>query len=642
MPRQKATLSDLLADDVRDYFRREGVESDIQNDIPQNGRGRRKTAAGIMSSTARAPMNASVNMVVNGPQSPDPSLSRQNAPKSPPHNQMQHQMQRSHSSPNHSAHDHRRQSSGSSPKHLSLADAEFLRRYAEEKERANSKITPTKRAVNAAIPKDFVGPKQNGKKIAKSNTITAMMRPYNSLASSSRPPTVTGSHRPGLASIDNDDWEEDDRLERRDRRKAERHARKKSGASASSLGVPGHLRNGSVNSGHDRKKSSVSVGSGCHFRMRSGVSSENGSLVMLPPSPQHYNQLPYQTGENGSLVMRSPSPHQQHTQPSYQTGENGSLVMLPPSPQPQYNHLPYQPGMQQNNYQHPQVPPLPGYETSPGDTLCYSTSSQSNLHQSAPFSPWGAPRRHSRKDSASTFVRKYSTDTYHNMRSSTGSSVDTTNDNPNNKRGHVRPLSYLSASSGSASKEDSINGTPNFPNVAPSPPSSNGTMKTFPSDRFSRSESDGQSALFGSCILESYSSPEEKSVPFHRADGRGSNIREESSVESESGSSYTSSSSDGESSDSTGFRNGYGNGVYSEKDGFAMHKHSYSSIPQSKKRKRKVPIVPLRLDDALKVVWDKLWAGIVVMELYISNMPSLIGSLALAWGSLGVDWFKVR
>ena len=29
-------------------------------------------------------------------------------------------------------------------------------------------------------------------------------------------------------------------------------------------------------------------------------------------------------------------------------------------------------------------------------------------------------------------------------------------------------------------------------------------------------------------------------------------------------------------------------------------------------------------------------------ELFISNMPSLVGSLALAWASLGVDWFKVR
>lgn len=52
--------------------------------------------------------------------------------------------------------------------------------------------------------------------------------------------------------------------------------------------------------------------------------------------------------------------------------------------------------------------------------------------------------------------------------------------------------------------------------------------------------------------------------------------------------------------------------------------------------------VPLRLDDAIEVIQEKMNTILLQLELFISNMPSLVGSLALAWCSLGVDWFKVR
>ena len=51
---------------------------------------------------------------------------------------------------------------------------------------------------------------------------------------------------------------------------------------------------------------------------------------------------------------------------------------------------------------------------------------------------------------------------------------------------------------------------------------------------------------------------------------------------------------------------------------------------------------PLRLDDAIEVIQEKMNTILLQLELFISNMPSLVGSLALAWCSLGVDWFKVR
>lgn len=51
--------------------------------------------------------------------------------------------------------------------------------------------------------------------------------------------------------------------------------------------------------------------------------------------------------------------------------------------------------------------------------------------------------------------------------------------------------------------------------------------------------------------------------------------------------------------------------------------------------------IPLRLDDAIDVLREKMNAMLLRLELLISNMPSLVGSLALAWCSMGVDWFKV-
>eukprot|EP00804_Cyclotella_cryptica_P014103 CCRYP_005559-RB/>CCRYP_005559-RB protein AED:0.29 eAED:0.29 QI:2035/1/1/1/0.8/0.66/6/1098/576 len=81
-----------------------------------------------------------------------------------------------------------------------------------------------------------------------------------------------------------------------------------------------------------------------------------------------------------------------------------------------------------------------------------------------------------------------------------------------------------------------------------------------------------------------------------------------------------------------------------ERNGLAIKMgNNYSSITYSngtKRKRKRRETVPLRLDDAMKVIWEKILSTILVLELYISNMPSLVGSLALAWSSLGVDWFK--
>ena len=41
-----------------------------------------------------------------------------------------------------------------------------------------------------------------------------------------------------------------------------------------------------------------------------------------------------------------------------------------------------------------------------------------------------------------------------------------------------------------------------------------------------------------------------------------------------------------------------------------------------------------------KEIETRLWQIICMLEVYISNLPSLVGALALAWASMGVDWFK--
>jgi hypothetical protein len=527
MPR--ATLSDLLADDVKDYFRREGVNDNLAiADQSQKQRRKRRPAAGLHYENYNAAVPASSALTS------DRSISKQQIEQlNRQSNQQQHR---------------RRLSSGSDSQrnaHISAQDAEFLKRYAEEKERASRKIRTADASENIYAPRDLVtkdlingmtrgGRSSNGR--TKSDSKIDNLRPYQTLAASSRPPSVTGSHRPQLPSIDNDDWEEDDRLERKEWRKMERR-RKRSGLSADS-----HLRKPSSGSGsHMRKMSSAS-----------GVSCGNGS-----------------SGYNG------------HWSSNNSVG-SGSFV---------------------RHYQQPL--PYSGVQHSPGvETLCYSTSSQSNLPT------YETKLMHSflRKESDETFVRRESID-WHSSSPRENGEV----------RGHVRPSSYLSASSESEQKSEVNNNS----SLGPSPLSS-GTFKTIPSDRQSwrsKDESD-VSALWGGSILES-SSP--------GSDRRYN--RKESSEQSSDDESYTSSSAETSDSD-------YNNHISSEKDRLLPRHKSYASIPRRPSRRPKVS--PLRLDDAVKVIWDKFWSVFVLLELYISNMPSLVGSLALAWGTLGIDWFKVR
>ena len=288
-PKGHTTLSDLLADDVRDYFLREGV-SDSQTPTPtrtrsaryssrkkrsQNSNNLSKSAAAFVPlSSTESPTTTSSSSggslrsgwtntpssTSSSSKSPSPindgklgnnnsikmkSLGGNNNKEKQSYQSMQQSTRKeeqirgqntaeyhsiddnntnslSNNRPNNLQQEHRRHSSGSGSfhshhsrgsrgsassrsKHVSAADAAFLRRYAEEKERTNMRMAAARpnwksnEIAEARVPFDPIA-------------VALDKRPYHSIIQSPRPPTVTGSHRPGLPSIDNDDWEEFEEL----------------------------------------------------------------------------------------------------------------------------------------------------------------------------------------------------------------------------------------------------------------------------------------------------------------------------------------------------------------------------------------------------------------------------------------------
>lgn len=612
-------------------------------------------------------------------------------------------------------------STSSRSKHVSAADNEFLRRYAEEKERTNLRMTAARPnsglsgIAESRVPNDAVPSTAAGGNGALSNK-NAMYRPYHSITQSPRPPTVTGSHRPGLPSIDNDDWEEDDRIERHDKRKMERKEQRRL------------------------------------ERRRSRTSSEGGDSASVTPS---INTAP-SFGTRGSVVYHNPNSREDVPRPLYleysRMTSQGSVVSS--------GSVGVTPGSER-------------YES--GSTLCYSTGSSNALPPELPY--------HNRADSMGSFIRRSSLGgLQHEQQQEIYPQQQTTSNGQHHIRGnsqlsekkkksrHVRPLSYLSASSDSGKESEeplslgekpddqpsSSNGTGlsysrQFTGDSSSPgsslfglkdlrssPHSSSSGTTFqrhplqPPDlaRFSSTDgSDLGSALLGSAIIEGSPSGESSRLgPTKSPNGGVGDYRQyqhqyqqrrfdeddedssDGSYDSEDESSSTSDSYYGDSSSNshtssehqrsrpgrphyqqnnndarwepvkfntnanssfawrdieggqqqpnereglTRYGRNNGGPNYSSTETKLHRNASYANNNTNRKNKRynKTPsgkhrlggpgCVPLRLDDAIEVLLEKIQRMLVMIELYISNMPSLVGSLALAWCSLGVDWFKV-
>ena len=543
MPEHR-TLSDLLAEDVRDYFLREGQ---VAGDQPT--RSRKKPPR--RSRHPRHPADVATNSETLQDELPgNRPLSATSVPV--------HSQQPQHNYPhvrNGSAGSGSLGSAGSRSQVRSAADAEFLRQYAADKQQTNHRMAIATHGA-AHTPEE---PLPSAVHDVHANQF--MRNPYHSMVSNPRPPKVVGSHRPGLPSIDNDDWEEDDKIERRDRRKLERkEARRKT-----------------------RKQNSMggnSLGSSSHGR-------KSSPMVTNPMN----DSLCYSTGSSYQMAMAGSS---------YQRPLNDRFLTQ------QHNRL-----------------------DSHGTHGTF-------VRQQQPLNG----RCHDRNVGGPQY----------NKDMETGS-----------ERGHVRPLSYLSdpsSDSGNESRRQGqenertrSNGSRSF--LSPSNSSSSGTFRhplhsefSFQSSRTGGSGSDLHSSLLGSAILDYKSPPPAPSGEVHGEVDEGSYDSE--STGSCYTSSYDSSSVESFADRRYSKRMMWGRGKFDGGERSRLNNWNgatYASTkPISKERKRSRRRlqgrngIPLRLDDAIQLLLQKIQGMFVAFELLISNMPSLVGSLALAWVSLGVDW----
>jgi len=795
--RGHTTLSDLLADDVRDYFAREGVSDSQQQQAPTNRRSksfndRKKkqqkqknklsasSSSALPSSYSRSatpserggegslsPLRAGwANIETNS--SPNSNTKGENAPIHMPNfdentekqsysplqqQQQQHQYQnrgqntaerhnmntpiRSNNSDNRSLNidptnnnrqqnhqqqqHHRRHSSGSTgsfqshhsrgsrgsissrSRNVSAADAAFLKRYAEEKERTNMRMSAAK--PNWSKPKDLAVETR-----APSDSSSNNEGAYHSIIQSPRPPTVVGSHRPALPSIDNDDWEEDDRIERRDKRKMERKEARK---------LERHRRTDS-SGGSPRSASGLSVISRRSDRLNSSDRGDS-SYGMVRSS----SNATFGTVGNSSVVYHNPYQSQGSREIS-----QGSIMSTFDGPTHQDN-----------------VPASAGLTPGTNASMSYSAeSSQNAFLPPPPDIPYN--NNHRRHNSMDRFLREQEgkqTSGEHDNRQERYSHQGNTQQSDTDERAtrHVRPLSYLSASSESDGKsgertregsypvirgDDPSSSSPSLFGLGASPfsNSSSTTLQRggspFSSNsgaskhplipdlaRYSSADgSDLNSTLYGSAIYSSRSEDNRTasgdSIRFSRTgsqqSGRVLDYSRQRYYEDESSdgssydsdeSSYTSDSSyDGDSSSHShsSNENHHRRGRHPKHTGYQKKNPNirwetrnrdiergepfnergrlstgrnrgpkYSSIEKTRNKRNRYrssdsgkhhdklegqDAMPLRLDDAIYVLLGKMHSALIILELFISNMPSLVGSLALAWASLGVDWFKVR
>ena len=782
--RGHTTLSDLLADDVRDYFAREGVSDSQQQQAPTNRRSKsfndrkkKQKQKNKLSSSSSSALPSSFSISATPPErggslSPlragwantDTSSNSSHMPNFdeniekqsylPLQQQQQQQQQQQHQyqnrgqntaerhnmntpirsnnsdnrslnidpnnyrQQNHQHQHHRRHSSGSAgsfqshhsrgsrgsissrSRNVSAADAAFLKRYAEEKERTNMRMSAAK--PNWSKPKDLAVETR-----APSDSSSNNGGAYHSIIQSPRPPTVVGSHRPALPSIDNDDWEEDDRIERRDKRKMERKEARK---------LERHRRTES-SGGSPRSASGLSVISRRSDRLNSSDRGDS-SYGMVRSS----SNATFGTVGNSSVVYHNP----------YQSQGSREISQGPIMSTGSFDGSTHQDN----------VPASAGL--TPGTNASMSYSAESSQHAFLPPPP-DIPynNNHRRENSMGRFHREQEgkqTSGEHANRQERYSQQDNTQQSDTDERAtrHVRPLSYLSASSESDGKsgertregsypvirgDDPSSSSPSLFGLGASPfsnssstlqrggspfSSNSGASKHHPLipdlARYSSADgSDLNSTLYGSAIYSSRSEDNRTasgdSIRFSRASsqqsGRVLDYSRQRYYEDESSdgssydsdeSSYTSDSSyDGDNSSHshssdenhhhrrgrqpkhTGYQKKNPNirwearnrdiergAPFNERDRLSTGRNrgsKYSSIEKTRNKKNKYrsqnrlegqDAMPLRLDDAIYVLLGKMHSALIILELFISNMPSLVGSLALAWASLGVDWFKVR
>lgn len=656
--KQHTTLSDLLADDVRDYFLREGVPSSPPPPSrPEGGRHSRRrpgrsnrdtdmkattpTPQGMWRSVPPSEMTHHSPLQMENFDQDDSIIYEKHSTSSEQSNDAQTQQRgqntaeshtRINSNGSHSRNgsngsrqmqQHRRHSSGSGSfnsrgstssrfKRVSAADAEFLRRYAEERERTNMRMQGLTPHLNYSPTAGNISPPRL---TISSNAST---RPYHGFNLSPRPPTVTGSHRPGLPSIDNDDWEEDDRIEfqdrlrqrRREARMRDRHRRKQSSMDGSISGSS-FVRQATGLSVNDTMEYSVSTSSGSQFMTNSPIQSNSSEQENNKKKTRHVRPLSYlsassesggEAGEASQEESRGNNAYFSRPLPPERDSSSGSV--------PRGNDSPYTRGNDSHVSGHDSYS---NYRPPSGNDSYYSRATPDFMFTPSPVSSYNVA------------VQKFmgsDTSTLHS--SLRGSSI------------------YSAASSRERSYETeySPNESSGVGGYMRSPQerdeeSSEGSYDSYDSDESSSYTSDSyyesHSESHDSTSSSSSSNQWER-VANARSDYRDTNTGRHNYRDIESGR-----------RDEHQMLLNKGNTNYSSLNTDQDTKGRRKNREQKQRRKHrqeKLRGPPLRLDDAFGMVWKKILSFHVKLELLISNMPSLIGSLALAWGSLGIDWFK--
>eukprot|EP00984_Skeletonema_dohrnii_P038149 scaffold41032_cov139-Skeletonema_dohrnii-CCMP3373.AAC.1 len=522
---------------------------------------------------------------------------------------------------------HRRHGSGSGSfnsrgsnssrfRRVSAADAEFLRRYAEERERTNMRMQALPHVNHSPTAGSLSPPRL---------TISSNLpiRPYHGFSLSPRPPTVAGSHRPGLPSIDNDDWEEDDRIEYKDRlkqtrreaRMRDRHRRKQSSIDGSISGSS-FVRQATGGSVNDTMEYSVSTSSGSNFMSNSPIQPKSSEHEKNKKKTRHVRPLSYlsASSESGGEAGET----------SQEESRGNDAYFSRPSP-PEHAS-PYSSVPRGNDSPYSSVP-------RGNESYVSGNDSYSNYRP-----PSGNDSYYSRQTTLATpdFMFTPSPVASYNMGVQKFMGSDTSTLHSSLRGSSI----YSAASSRERSYETGY--SPNESNGAGfmrSPQeqdeeSSEGSYDSYDSDESSytsdsyyesRSESNGSSS-------SSSSSNHWERVANARRDYRDANTGRHDYRDIESGP-----------RDERQMLLNQGNSNYASVSSHQQTKTRKKNKDQKHRRKHrqeKLRGPPLRLDDAFGMMWKKMHSLFVMLELLISNMPSLIGSLALAWASLGIDWFK--
>lgn len=660
--KQHTTLSDLLADDVRDYFLREGVPSSPPPPSrPEGGRNSRRRPARSNRDTEMKAKNPTPqtmwrslppsemthhsplqmenfdqdgaiieeNRSSSSEQSNDVQTQQrgQNTAESHARNNSNGSHSRNSSNGSRQMQQHRRHGSGSGSfnsrgstssrfKRVSAADAEFLRRYAEERERTNMRMQALTPHLNHSPTAGNLSPPR----LTISSNIP--IRPYHGFSLSPRPPTVTGSHRPGLPSIDNDDWEEDDRIEYKDRlkqtrreaRMRDRHRRKQSSMDGSISGSS-FVRQATGGNVNDTMEYSVSTSSGSQFMSNSTIQSKSSDQENNKKQTRHVRPLSYlsassesggEAGEASQEESRGNDAYFSRPSPPERDSSYGSIIRGNDSPYTRGNdsyvsgndsYSNYRPPSGNDSYYSRQTSlATPDFMFTPSPVASYSMNVQkfmgsdtSTLHSSL--------RGSSIYSAASSRERSYETEYSTNESSGIG--------------GYMR----------SPQERDEE--------------SSEGSYDSYDSDESSSYTSDSyyESQSESHDESSSSSSNQWERVANTRRDYRDTNTGRNNYRDIESGR-----------RDEHQMLLNKGNTNYSSLNTHQDTKSRRKNRDQKQRRKnrqqKKPRGPPLRLDDAFGMIWKTILSFLVMLELLISNMPSLIGSLALAWGSLGIDWFK--